>query len=140
MAKTLLSLAAELEATRDGLRNRASNKAVEVAVAIVTDLANVTPVDSSRALSNWIVTIGAAVTTAIEPYYFGHRGDTQELSAAAVIAAARRVLEAKKPGQPITISNVLPYIKRLNEGYSQQEPAGMVERAILIGRNIAKRF
>ncbi len=61
-------------------------------------------------------------------------------SAAETINQARAVLATKKPGQKIYITNNLPYIRRLNDGYSKQAPAGFVERAVLIGRKMRKNF
>jgi hypothetical protein len=138
MSGNLLDLAKRLEARAETLDEDASRIAVEVATAVVTDLIQVTPVDTSRALSNWIVTLGAFNNYSIFAYYPGVFGSTRGSSAAAAIAEAVRVLATKKPGVPIWITNNLRYIRPLNEGHSKQEPAGFVERAALKGRNIAK--
>jgi hypothetical protein len=138
MARSLKDLANELRATADDLDKAASDAACQVAIAIVTDLATKTPVDTSKALSNWRIGLGRPVALAIAPHNPGRHGSTQDASAAATIAQAKAALAAKKPGQTIWISNVLPYIRRLNDGYSRQAPAGFVERAILIGRKVSE--
>lgn len=138
MARTLKDLANEVRAFSDGLDEVNNQASCEVALAIVTNLAPETPVDTSKALSNWRVGIGQKSALAIPPHSPGRHGSTQEASVAATIAEAKAKLAAKKPGETIWISNVLPYIRRLNEGYSKQAPAGFVERAILIGRKIAE--
>lgn len=139
MARTLKDLAKEMRAAAKAVDKDASDAACEVAMAIVTDLAHRTPVDTSKALSNWRVSLGQPGALAVPPHVPGQHGSTQDASAAATIAAAKAVLANKKPGQVIWISNVLPYIRRLNDGYSKQAPAGFVERAILIGRKISER-
>jgi len=109
----------------------------QVVIAVVRNLVNVTPVDTSQALSNWIVAVGSKSYARIQPYAFGQRGSTQEISAAYAVAEAMKVLENVKPGQAVYISNNLPYIRKLNDGSSTQEPANFVARAELIGRKVA---
>lgn len=136
----LLDLANRLERKAKAIDEAASKTAVDTALAIVGDLAYKTPVDTSQALSNWIVTLDSASTQKIAPHYPGVQGSSQRASAAETINAARSVLRNKKPGQPIFITNNLPYIRRLNDGYSGQAPAGFVERAVLIGRKMLAKF
>jgi hypothetical protein len=140
MAGNLLDLANRMEALKKRLPAAASDTAVKVAETIVADLAFHTPVDTSQALSNWIVTLDGKNVGRIDPHFYGERGSTQKASAAQTIAQARQVLKNKKPGQTIYITNNLPYIRRLNEGYSGQAPAGFVERSVLIARKLVKKL
>jgi len=131
---TLAQFATNMRKRAAALNNGASQLAVKTASTILTDLVHVTPVDTSQALSNWQVELDAPVESKIGPYFPGKQGSTQGVSSDAALAAGLAVLATKKPGQPIYISNVLPYIGRLNEGSSKQAPAGFVERAILLAR------
>lgn len=140
MANDLLSLAVSLERKAKAIDEAASKTAVDTALAIVGDLAYKTPVDTSQALSNWIVTLDAPSGQQLKPHYPGSKGSTYRASAAETINNAKAVLKNKKPGQAIFITNNLPYIKRLNDGYSAQAPAGFVERAVLIGRKMLSKF
>lgn len=140
MANDLLSLAGEMESLRSKIDVAASKTAVDVSLAIVGDLAYKTPVDTSKALSNWLVTLDAPADQRIEPHYPGNFGSTFRTSAAETINIAKMILRGKKPGQAIFITNNLPYIKKLNDGSSTQAPAGFVERAILIGRKVIEKF
>lgn len=140
MANDLLSLAVSLERKAKAIDEAASKTAVDTALAIVGDLAYKTPVDTSQALSNWIVTLDTPSGQQIKPHYPGSGGSTYRASAAETINNAKAVLKNKKPGQAIFITNNLPYIKRLNDGYSAQAPAGFVERAVLIGRKMLSKF
>lgn len=137
--RTLLDLANELDTAVERIAQEASDLAVRVTTAIVTDLAFITPVDESTALSNWLVGIGSPRRDEIEPHYRGTQGSTYGQSAQKTVDDARRVLAGKQPGQAIYISNNLPYIRDLNGGSSRQAPAGFVERAELLGRKIAEQ-
>lgn len=79
-----------------------------------------TPVDTGRARMNWNVgvgTIDATTTEQIDP----------SGQAAINDGAARLSGYDTAQGFPIiNLSNNLPYIGRLDDGYSQQAPAGMV--------------
>ena len=140
MARTLLDLANDVDKLGDQIAQAASDHAVKTALTIVGDLVYHTPVDTSQALSNWDVTIGAPADDPHGPYVAGKHGSTQQQSAAKALAQAKQTLKDKKPGQTIYIANNLPYIRRLNDGYSQQVPAGFVERALLLGRKMKAKF
>lgn len=105
----------------------------QVVRTILNDLAYVTPVDTSQALSNWQVGL-APIATFIPPHYPGERGSSQGQSAQEAIAEGETILAGVKAAQPVYVGNAAPYIVRLNEGYSSQEPAGFVERAVILGR------
>jgi hypothetical protein len=138
MAKTLLDLAARLERTAAKIETGANEIKKDVARAIIGDLIPATPVDTSRALSNWIANNGSAHNFSILPHVSGHFGSTRGVSMSAALAAALSVIEQAKPGVPIFITNNLLYIRGLNAGNSKQAPAGFVERSALVGRNVAK--
>ncbi len=140
MAKrTLLTLANELDQLGDKIAKDASDLSVTVATAVVTDLALVTPVDTSEAISNWIVALGAPSRQTIGPHFAGDFGSTFGASSSQTISEAKAVLKAKAPGQAIYISNNLTYIEDLNNGSSRQAPAGFVERAELLGRKLVEQ-
>jgi hypothetical protein len=111
-----------------------SERAKRKTMAAIKYLATITPVDTSRALSNWQVNLGEPAAVGRGPFYPGLAGSTAEASTAATIAYAEAVLQNKKPGQPIYISNVLPYIRALNDGSSTQHPGGFIEAAMLLIR------
>lgn len=129
-------LARQLLAYSQSLNKQASDTAVKVATAIVNNLIEVTPVDTSQALSNWQIGLGTPVSSTIPPYVPGTLGYTAIASQSAAIEAAQSALQGKQPGQTIYISNNLDYIQALDDGSSQQEPANFVARAVLIGRLI----
>lgn len=81
-----------------------------------------TPVDTGWARANWIVQIGSPHTSTF--------GDPTSVSTAAQEAGKAAVIRYKLGQGPVFISNNVPYILRLNEGWSQQAPAGFVQGAI----------
>lgn len=139
MARTLLDLAKGLDKLSTNIEKAASDKAAFIALELVAELADVTPVDTSKALSNWQIGLGAPVQNEIDARYPGSKGSTELISEDATVIAARVTLKAKKPGQKIYISNLADYIVELDGGSSLQEPAGFVKRACDRARELAKR-
>lgn len=124
----------------------ASEIAATAVIIGLTDLVNVTPVDTGAALSNWRVSLNAPLQEIIPPYAPSQRGRmisgswthtidpsvTREANIPPTLEAARTILIEKKPGDAIHLQNWLPYIAKLNNGSSKQAPAGFVERAELL--------
>lgn len=97
----------------------------KVALAADQTIVTATPIDTGRARANWQVGIGSAPAGTVE--YSGGAGG----SVSYAIGAAQSVVTTYK-GQPggIWLVNNLPYIQRLNEGWSAQAPAKFVEQAL----------
>lgn len=113
---------------------------IQTTLAIDQALVLGTPVDSGRARSNWLVSIGAPRTDTIEPYAPGSGlGIGEGANASGALAQGRRVIEKRQPGQTIYLANNLVYIGRLNEGHSAQAPAMFIEMAIDAGEAFLKR-
>jgi hypothetical protein len=92
----------------------------KIALTALTRVVNRTPVDTGRARGNWFVQIGEAgveVTTEVDP-----DGSVTISRGAAVIAT----YQTRAGFENIAIYNNLPYIEGLENGASQQAPAGMV--------------
>lgn len=86
-----------------------------------------TPVDTSRARSNWQTSIGAPAGGVREPIGEG--------AAQKVIERGSSVIAAWKVGRgSIFLTNNLSYIVPLDEGSSAQAPAGMSSSALLAMR------
>lgn len=108
--------------------------------ALVANLARNTPIDVGTARSNWIVSIIAPFRgkrAAFAPYPsrwrppYGPGGSFGEgRNTAGATWSVPSGLRGRKAGQSVYITNNLPYIGRLNEGYSKQAPAGFVQRSI----------
>lgn len=112
----------------------------KVALAIDQALVLGTPVLTGRARANWQVNIGAPAAGEVTGFPAATAGDSVGLPGAsgtfAIQAAIAATAEFK--GGSIFIVNNLPYIVPLNEGHSQQAPAGFVQTAILAGLNAVR--
>jgi hypothetical protein len=128
---TLADLANRMQTLAERVPLSGNRVAVQVATALEQQLVVETPVDTSKALSNWQVATGEQPQAPIPPYFAGLQGSTRASSAEAAINAANAALRAKKPGSSVWVSNLLPYIQRLNQGWSKQAPAGYVDAAII---------
>ncbi len=136
----LLDLAKQMAELRNRIATEANETAKRVALTILGDLAYKTPVDTSLAISSWIISYDAPLRIVLNPHFPGQKGSTFRASAAETIALGKVQLSRKKPGQVVFIANNQPYIRKLNEGSSTQQPAGFVERAVILGRKGAKTF
>lgn len=96
----------------------------KVALAVDAAVVIATPVDTGRARANWQVNLGQPVS--------GTR-EASDKSGQAAIAEGQATIAQYKGDSSIHITNNLPYIGRLNDGWSAQAPAGFVEKAVLIG-------
>lgn len=132
--KTLLDLANAMDDLKKQVSTAANEAAVFVAETVVENLARVTPVDTSTAISGWVVSLVYRTQYKPGAHYYGSQGSTYTASVHETINNAKMVLRNKHPGQTIFIVNNEDYINDLNNGSSQQAPAGFVERAEALGR------
>lgn len=112
----------------------------EVARTVTYSIIEGTPVDTGEARSNWIISLGGPIGGTIAPYtpypkYSKGNGQGTGESANANAAKQRAdgAITARQPGQILIIQNNVPYIGRLNDGYSLQAPASFVNTAIITG-------
>ena len=85
----------------------------------ITRIVNRTPVDTGRARGNWSVSISSRDTTVSV--------DADPSGSGAINAGVSAVQSYPEEGWPsLFIQNNLPYIERLEDGYSGQAPNGMV--------------
>lgn len=80
------------------------------------------PVDTGRFRGNWIATTGTPS--------FMYYDDVKDKPGRATKAAARRVINGSRIGGITYLVNNLPYAYRLEYGYSQQTPNGMVRISV----------
>jgi len=135
----LRDLARWCDALPGRIEREASKLAVETVRTMAADLIAHTPVDITTAVSNWQTSLNTAVMFDLPAIYPGSRGSTAPASRTAALAHVVRGMGNKQPGEKIYLSNLTPYIIDLNNGSSKQEPAGFVERGVLVGELFASR-
>lgn len=90
-----------------------------VALEALQNVVPATPVDTGRARSNWFVNVDTPINeTTDETKYNPH-----------LLSEASKLLSPTS-SNVIWLTNNLPYIVRLNEGWSGQAPAGFVESSV----------
>lgn len=115
----------EMKKTGQNVENNADRLVRRCALAIDAAVVLATPVDTGRARGNWQVEVGQAPSGELA---------TTDKGGGSTIAAGKAAIESYKgEAGGIYITNNLPYIERLNEGWSKQAPAGFVETAVNVG-------
>lgn len=105
----------------DYIADEINKEARALGINLLNGLTRVTPVDTGRARGNWFVGISGQVRTI----------DNNRKATSAVIEGVNVINSAKTIEYPlIVISNNLPYIERLNDGYSTQAAKKFVESEI----------
>lgn len=99
---------------------------------IVLTVVPATPVRTGQARSNYFTTNGGANTSALAFGPFTKDGYQS-------VNRMRVALQGAKPGIAMHVTNNLPYIGRLNDGYSAQAPANFVQIAIASAQAIIRR-
>jgi len=125
--KTLNGLANRIQR----LRTEKIPKEVErlkrgVVEVMLVSLVDNTIVDTSKALSNWQVNVGSALTNELDAYVPGARGSTQGVSGSIVVNIGIAKVKGPIFNLPIYISNNAPYIETLNN----RNDGDFVERSI----------
>lgn len=131
---SLRDLARKCDRLPRQIKIAAANAAIEASKRLLERLWADTPVDTSKALSNWLVGIGKASQYSRMAYVEGFAGYTANASTAAARVVAFAALERKKPGQVIHITNNVNYINKLNAGSSKQAPPMFIESAVFAVR------
>lgn len=126
----LAQYTAAVERVEQRKRSAVRKTVVELFQRVVT----ASPVDTGRFRGNWQVTIDEPASGSLEETdYSGNRTREQIVS---------KIGEVEDPLEmDVWMVNNLPYAERLENGYSQQAPNGMVQLNVLQFQNIlAKRL
>ncbi len=139
MARDLHYLARRFRQIAAGINEGVQDVTKFAAMRAQENVAASTPVDVGTARSNWVVRLDSPFRLryrAFAPYVSrqaggagGSLGETANLSA--VMRQGAAVIARRRGDQDIYITNNLPYIARLDDGYSRQSAAGFVHRAVL---------
>lgn len=130
--KTFKSLGAAIGRYGKTIEEQTNRVVIEVAIDVAHNVIRSTPVDTGRARSNWVPKVGSPPSHTRNPFAPGrHLGIGENGNARAALTNAQTVFATRKPGGgALYLKNNLPYIARLNEGYSKQAPSGFVQSSI----------
>jgi hypothetical protein len=114
----------------------------KIALQIFAQIVLKSPVDSGRFRSNWQVSIGSVPTGTQDGETFP-QGDAVDVKGPiyyAKLSGGEATLFGANAGDTIYFANNLPYARRLEDGYSQQAPAGMVALTIQEFQSIVRQI
>ncbi len=134
---SLLNLGKNLKRKIEKIAN-VDKKIKDTAKEVLTAVAFGTPVDTSKALSNWKVSVGVPDESVREAFSEGIDGSSQGASLSSVLNKGLQVIESRKPGQPIFIQNNVDYIMDLENGKSNKGE-GFIRAALIRGRRVASK-
>lgn len=128
----LRSFSKSISLRGDTLEKNVQKLMRKLALSVDTTVVMSTPVDTGRAAANWQLTFSEPAAGVLPV------PSAKELSSRENITSASELLRSYA-GQEIHIANNLPYIRRLNEGWSDQAPAGFVEACMAAGHAVVQK-
>lgn len=127
-------LAGQISKIRKQIPEEVNKATQKVAKVILETAAGNTPVDTTKAISNWQVTQNRSASSILGPKVPGTKGSTRQASLQITIDEGVAAMKGRRVGTEIHIANNAPYIDGLNDGSSRTQPGAFVEKANLAGR------
>ncbi len=124
------TLNSQLKQFDKDVKKRINNYKINLAKTILLYLVEATPVDTSTALSNWIVDLNKAKNRQIKAHSLGSQGSTQSVSAGMAYSIGNAIIQRAKVGEIVYITNNVDYIKLLNMGYSSQAEQHYIQNCV----------
>lgn len=124
------TLNSQLKRFDKDVKKRINNYKINLAKTILLYLVEATPVDTSTALSNWVVGLNKAKNRQIKAHSLGSQGSTQSVSASMAYSIGNAIIQRAKVGEIVYITNNVDYIKLLNMGYSSQAEQHYIQNCV----------
>lgn len=96
---------------------------------VTSRLREVTPRDTGWARSNWVPSIGSPAPSLPQPEGRPTAGDVAKAAARSAQGEAE-VLNFRMENGATFVTNGVPYLPRLNDGWSAQAPQGFVQQVV----------
>lgn len=138
---TMRGFAKRMRKHADGVVDNSDAMIRTVVITAASSVAMGTPVDTGTARGNWRTNIGVAPPDAKhDPYAHGEGGSSGPANLAAVVAQTTEEMRVYVGDRKdVYISNSVPYIERLNAGWSDQAPAGFIQKAVQAAVNAVRK-
>lgn len=120
----------QIKAIVRGLERLAERVIIKITLDVTANLIETTPVDTGWARANWVPAIGSKFEADLSKVKATVAGATAAAATQQGAIAAVAVGYKLAMGR-VFISNNVPYINRLNDGWSNQAPKAFVQRAIV---------
>ena len=124
------TLNSQLKRFDKDIKKRVNKYKINFAKTILFYLVNRTPVDTSEALSNWIVGLSKKKNRPIQAHKVGSQGSTQAISAGVAISLGGAIINRARVGEIVYITNNVDYIELLNMGHSRQAERHYIQRCV----------
>lgn len=128
---SLRSLSAKMRQASRAVTQNADKLVQDCALGVLANVVNDTPVDKGVAISNWQVRLQSSAQDTIPAFAPGKKGSTRSQNVQGAIQLGKTTIAQYAHGQVVHITNNLPYIVPLNDGWSNQAPPGYVQDAVL---------
>lgn len=135
----MIKLSRQIKSLQKDITNVTNDIKKTLAQEILLRLVNQTPADTSKAISNWQVSLANAKWREVKPYFVGKKGSTADRSAFTAYEIGNRIISRAKVGESIYITHDLDYITLLNFGSSPQAEAHFIENAFYDAIDSVKR-
>jgi len=136
---SLKTFSARITRRGQAVERNATAYVKKAAGLIIEDVVTNTPIDKGTAKSNWQAAVNERAQGIIPAYVPGEHGSTAESNNNITISKAKEAIAKYRHGGTIHLTNNLPYIGILNDGHSDQAPAGFIQLALLRGREYIRR-
>lgn len=130
---TIHNLSAAIKKLRERIPVAVNEATKEVAIEILSVAASNTPVDTTKAISNWQIGVGSAPSGVVPPHVPGSAGSTKGQSLAITVDKGKAKLVNRKVGSDIHVTNNADHIDGLNDGTISKQPGQFVQKAELAG-------
>ncbi len=119
----------QVRAVVDALTRVTERVVTKIALDVVANLVETTPVDTGWARGNWVPSIGtpfiADLGSVTPTVANANAASSRQATASVSVATGYRLRRGS-----VFVSNNVPYITELNDGSSAKAPAGFVQLAI----------
>lgn len=119
------------------VRKRHVDAVKATAKAVHVQVVNVCPIDTSRAKSNWQMTLETPASQEV-PFVEGRGGSSLGEALSITTENRKQALSRYRFGQDVWVSNVVPYIVLLDDGKSPQYPGGFTLDAIQAAKTVLR--
>ena len=126
---TLATFNRQLDAFGKKVEQSALDRFRAMITALADELVNRTPIDTSRARTNWQSTVGVPASAEV-PFVEGSYGSTAAQARKIAMASAAAAAQSVRLGNKAYLTNCVPYIRTLNGGSSSQAPRNFVDHAV----------
>lgn len=128
MAKPISELSKDLKRTNNQLEKELIKMFKGATFAHVSAVIDATPVDTSKAVTNWRANIDVPATDVVGPGVSSRKGSAAQSARSKAKGMARPAVNALGLDRTLYITNNVPYIGLLNNGSPVHRPANMTRK------------